>query len=58
MTDHEIEHYFELGLKVSYQDDSWYIIEANTINQTYTLERVLDKHHEVNVKPSEVTPID
>lgn len=58
MTGHEIEHYFESGLKVYYQGDDWYVIGANMINQTYTLERVTDKHHEPNIKPDEVTSVD
>ena len=54
MTDNEVEKKFILGGAVVYQDKLWSVVGVNSINNTYTLERLPDGRRITDIKASEV----
>ena len=54
MTDNEVEKKFILGGAVVYQDKLWSVVGVNSINHTYTLERLPDGRRITDIKASEV----
>ena len=55
MTDQEMERRFIWGGAVSYQEHLYAVVAINSINHTYTLERLSDGLTVANIKASEVT---
>lgn len=55
MTDQEMERKFVWGGSVNYQGHSYAVVAMNSINHTYTIERLVDGLTVADIKASEVT---